>query len=64
VAGFVSGDGGFSINITKPTLGKQSYIVSLEFKVTQHERDKELLNSFITLFGCGSIKKKSGKYPT
>jgi hypothetical protein len=63
VAGFVSGDGGFLVNIIKPTSGKPSYIVSLEFKITQHERDKELLNSFISFFGCGKVVKKSRKVP-
>jgi hypothetical protein len=63
VAGFVSGDGGFSVNITQPISGKQPYIVSLEFRVTQNERDKELLNSLISFFGCGKVTKKGGKYP-
>lgn len=63
VAGFVSGDGSFLANFTKPTSGKQSYVVSLEFKVTQHERDKELLNSLISFFGCGSLQNKGGKFP-
>jgi hypothetical protein len=64
VAGFVSGDGGFLINITKPKSGKPPYIISLEFKVTQNERDKELLNSFISFFGSGTIIRKSDKYLT
>lgn len=64
VAGFVSGDAGFSINIIKHTTGKQSVIVSLEFMITQDGRDKELLKSFIALFGCGKVSKKSGKYDT
>ena len=33
--------------------------VSLLFKITQHERDKELMKSFIDYFNCGSISNNS-----
>ena len=33
--------------------------VSLLFKITQHERDKELMTCFIDYFNCGSISKNS-----
>ena len=39
-----------------PKLGVQ---VSLLFKISQHERDKELMKSFIDYFNCGSISKNS-----
>ena len=33
--------------------------VSLLFKISQHERDKELMKSFIDYFNCGSISNNS-----
>lgn len=35
--------------------------VSLSFKVSQHLRDKSLLNSFINFFWCGLFNYHSGK---
>ena len=43
-------------NSTRYKLGVQ---VSLLFKISQHERDKELMKSFIDYFNCGSISKNS-----
>lgn len=56
IAGFVSGEGNFSVNITKSTnkLGKR---VQLRFRVTQHERDLKLLKVLIKYLGTGSIYK-------
>jgi hypothetical protein len=31
--------------------------VSLTFKITQHERDKELIVSFMDYLGCGNVYK-------
>jgi hypothetical protein len=33
------------------------------FKVTQHERDRALLQRIITVFDCGSISAKSSNSP-
>nr|QBM31582.1 hypothetical protein [Arthrobotrys musiformis] len=56
IAGFVSGEGNFSVNITKSTnkIGKR---VQLRFRVTQHERDLKLLEVLIKYLGTGSIYK-------
>lgn len=56
IAGFVSGEGNFSVHITKSTnkIGKR---VQLRFKVTQHERDLKLLEVLIRYLGTGSIYK-------
>jgi hypothetical protein len=48
LAGFTSGDGGFYIQI-------QGNKVSLKFYISQHQRDKALLESFISYLGCGRI---------
>lgn len=49
VSGFVEGDGCFSILVIKKLTRKQ---ILVEFQVTQHERDRELMNSLIKYLGC------------
>lgn len=42
---------------------KLGYSVELVFVITQHSRDRELMESLISYFGCGNIylhKKESG----
>jgi hypothetical protein len=34
---------------------KLGYQVSLEFSITQHIRDKELINKFVEFFNCGYV---------
>lgn len=53
MAGFTSGDGCFFVTVVKGR-NKCGIGVRLGFQITQHIRDKELLNSFITYFKCGS----------
>jgi NADH-ubiquinone oxidoreductase chain 2 len=60
MAGFVSGEGCFLVQLAKYGKGKLDG-VSLSFKVSQHLRDKSLLNSFILFFGCGLFNYHSGK---
>jgi hypothetical protein len=55
MAGFTSGDGSFSVGIW-PSSTKLNSSVSLEFKLTQHNRYKVLLESFIAYFGCGEVR--------
>lgn len=45
-SGFVSGDGCFMVKTNRTNF-------SLEFTVTQHKRDEQLMNSFSSYFGCG-----------
>ena len=58
LTGFTSGEGCFFINIikSKSKLGVQ---VQLVFTITQHDRDRALMNSLISFFDCGYIKEKS-----
>ena len=51
VAGFTSGEGCFDISITK------SRYVGMRFRVTQHVRDKALLESLISYLGCGNYSE-------
>lgn len=61
VAGFVSGEGCFSIGITKSAKCKIGHAVQLRFKLTQHSRDESLLKSFIVFFGGGTYYKYPNK---
>lgn len=50
LAGFVSGDGGFSISTSlNNTKGK------ISFYITQNKRDKDLLESISIYLGCGTV---------
>jgi hypothetical protein len=53
LAGFTSGDGNFYVSIAEREKGVQ---VQLVFSITQHIRDKALMNSLISYLGCGNIK--------
>jgi len=58
LAGFVSAEGSFVINIlnSKKKLGKQ---VVLMFTISQHSRDAYLLRSFFNLLDCGKYYASS-----
>ena len=57
MAGFTSGEGCFLIKISKSKT-KLGESVQLEFQLTQHIRDENLMKSFISLFQCGTIRKR------
>ena len=59
MAGFVTGEGCFLVQITKSGQGKLD-AVRLSFKVSQHSRDEQLLRSFIYFFWCGLFNYHSG----
>jgi hypothetical protein len=52
LAGFTSGDGGFYIQI-------QENKVSLKFYISQHQRNKALLESLISYLGCGRVESSN-----
>ncbi len=62
MAGFVSGEGCFFIQISKSKTHKLGISVALNFFVVQNIRDSYLLASFAQIFGCGSLNivEKSG----
>jgi len=53
IAGFTSGDGCFKVSIIDSDKRKPSSRVLLLFVLTQHIRDKLLLESLVNYFGCG-----------
>lgn len=55
VAGFVTGEGCFSISIVKDKNYKLKEYVQLRFLVTQHKRDEQLIINLTKILGCGKI---------
>lgn len=55
VVGFVEGDGSFIIRIYDNKRLKLGKDVSLNLKVTQHSRDREMLFGLVNYFGCGKV---------
>ena len=57
--GFVSGEGNFMIRLFNSPTNKLGYQVGLRFQITQHNKDKLLMENLINYFGCGylSVRK-------
>lgn len=60
VSGFTSGEGNFSIKITKSS-SRTGYRVQLKFRLVQHSRDKLLMQVISKYFNTGKIYKYSEK---
>jgi hypothetical protein len=58
LAGFISGEGCFSISIVKSQSVKQGYQVQLRFRLTQHIRDLQLMESLVNYLGGRVTKSK------
>lgn len=61
LAGFVSAEGCFSINVIKSSSCKTGSRVSLSFKITQHSRDGDLMKALVEYLGCGGYYLNSKK---
>lgn len=59
--GFSSGEGCFFINIGKSSSNLIGYQVFLLFALTQHTRDRKLLEIIKEYFGCGEVKESSSR---
>lgn len=55
VTAFIDGEGTFYVGIYKKNDMKMGYQVTLEFSITQHIRDIELMNQLPLFFGCGYL---------
>jgi len=55
VLGFIDGEACFHVSVSKNKNTSLGYQVTLEFTISQHIRDKELMNLFIKFFGCGYV---------
>ena len=64
VAGFISGEGSFIVDIRESKSYKAGGRVALAFRFNQHIRDDDLIRSFVDYFGCGSYYsyKKYAEY--
>lgn len=59
IAGFVSGEGCFDVRITKSTSHFTGYRVQLRLRVSQHERDTNLMKNIILKLKTGNLYKYS-----
>jgi hypothetical protein len=55
VVGFIDGEGTFHVAVQKNSTMALGYQVQLQFAITQHNRDKELMSKFPLFFNCGYI---------
>ena len=55
LAGFASGEGSFQVKIQKSATHKLKEKVTVEFNISQHSRDKNLINYFKNYLDCGNI---------
>ena len=61
LAGFISGEGCFFIDIAKSSSCKVGSRVQLKFQITQHSRDTEFMESLIRYLKCGRYYPRSNK---
>ena len=55
IAGFSSGEGCFLVSLSKSNQTKTGYIVQLTFKISQHRKDKNLLELIAKYLNCGAV---------
>jgi len=59
VVGFIDAESCFHVSVAVNNTMKLGYQVSLEFCISQHIRDRALLEKFIVFFGCGYVINES-----
>ena len=59
LAGFIDGEGCFSVSIHPNPNAKWGWLIDPDFTVNQHRQSRELLESIQRFFGCGKIYEKS-----
>jgi hypothetical protein len=55
LAGFVSGEGNFMIRLMNSSTHKLGYQVGLRFQITQHSKDKVLMENIVNYLECGYL---------
>ena len=63
LAGFIDGEGSFSVAIIKHPMQKFGWMINPCFQVYQHQKHREILEVCKYVFGTGSIYRKSGIHP-
>nr|AAL77608.1 unknown [Monomastix sp. M722] len=61
ITGFTDGEGTFHIGISKNSKTKLGYQVLLEFVITQHKRDEQLLNKIKNYFEVGVVRHSNSR---
>lgn len=59
LAGFTSGEGCFFVFVSKSLTHALGFRAQLVFQITQHSRDKILIESLISYLGCGRLVTSS-----
>ncbi len=59
LAGFIDGEGCFSVSIHPNPNAKWGWLIDPDFTINQHRQSRELLESIQSFFGCGKIYEKS-----
>ena len=62
LAGFTSAEGCFMVLITPSKTHSVGFLVRLEFNISQHFRDEQLIRSLIKYFECGKIQKNGENF--
>lgn len=57
ISGFVSGEGCFSVVVSKSSTSKLGFNVRLRFILSQHSRDVQLMENLVNYFACGKCEK-------
>src|SRR3989338_1809796 len=63
LAGFVDGEGSFSVAIIRHPMQKFGWMINPVFQVYQHEKHRYILDLYQQVFKTGSIYRKSGIHP-
>lgn len=63
LAGFVDGEGSFSVAIIKTKMHRLGWMINPCFQVYQHEKHRYILELFRFVFRTGTIYRKSGIHP-
>jgi hypothetical protein len=59
LAGFIDGEGCFSVSIHPNPNAKFGWIIDPDFTINQHKKSREFLESIKKFLGCGKIYDKS-----
>ena len=59
LAGFIDGEGCFSITIHPHATARWGWLVDPDFTINQHKKSREFLERIQMFFGCGKIYEKS-----
>ena len=59
LAGFIDGEGCFSITVHPHTDAKWGWLIDPDFTINQHKQSREFLERIQKFFGCGKIYSKS-----